>query len=127
MPVALLSGEDVDRLGPALAAEAPAFSWGPPPGSRKKPRPHPALMPPTLACGCIPGHAFCRDGAALSSACRIADYLGRDATSYAASPTSPETNCTDTWKRRRRISSYRYARPSRGRPAWCATDDGRRL
>jgi hypothetical protein len=77
MPIALLSGEDVDRLGPALAAAAPAFTWGPPPGSRKKPRPDPAPMPPALACGCIPGHGFCHDGAALSAAFRLADYLAR--------------------------------------------------
>lgn len=77
MPVALLSGEDVDRLGPALAAEAPAFPWGPPPGSRKKPRPDPAPMPAALPCTCIPGHAFCRDGAALWAASCLADYLAR--------------------------------------------------
>jgi excisionase family DNA binding protein len=67
----LLSAETVDRLGPELAAGAPAFPWSKGRGSRRKKAADPA--PVALPCGCVTGRSFCRHGAILSAAVQLAE------------------------------------------------------
>lgn len=70
----LLDARIVDRIGPALAAGAPAFPWSKGRGRRKaggEPRLDP--VPEPLPCGCVPGRTFCRHGAILSAAVQLAE------------------------------------------------------
>jgi excisionase family DNA binding protein len=68
----LLSVDTVDRIGPALAAGAPAPSW-----ANRRGRKHKAAEaspdPVPLPCGCVPGRTFCRHGAILSAAVQLAE------------------------------------------------------
>jgi len=73
LPVALLDGEIVDRLGPKLAAEAPRFEWAAWLRRRRPRRPQAAAG---LRCGCLSGMA---PGRLLDSSKACADALALDA------------------------------------------------
>jgi hypothetical protein len=68
----LLAIDTVDRIGPALAAGAPAPCWATRRG-RKRKSAEASPDPVPLPCGCVPGRSFCRHGAILSAGVQLAE------------------------------------------------------